>query len=254
MDRQSIINDLKKYAGRTIINAQKITENISNDPSTRTYDINAIQDKIIPPFIAILQDGILSPDNATVNIQCGLGHIHKHFIVDLINNILECYTCKHSTKFVSLVREIVGSILKDPLILLHTPVRTGNYTIINNKYMVSIKCAKVGELTGPPEILDGRLFIYLPYSTSRKKVYKNIIDSLRMQKTWFPNDIQDRIAITRESNNINTFLKDPLPYTNELANEVLKERQIHNTFLGLMTMNILDTNALYIENCKIKLN
>lgn len=247
MDSKSIIDDLKKYAGGNWTeSAQKITDQ-APPPADRTLaDIVATVKR---PFIVVAQNGVLSPDNATLNIRCGLGHMHAYFIRDLDN--LKCYTCV-STRFVTIVREVAESILKVPFTLLQ-PNSRAVYELANDEHMVVIECTKGKEPTEGPRLVDDKLIISLPYSISRRKIHTALLMALLTHKQRFAKEKQDLIdaAIVAESNK-RTFIKGSLPYTNEASDAALAARQLGNTVLGKMIMNVINDDGLYIENCKNK--
>jgi hypothetical protein len=285
MDRESILGDLKKYAG-ALAGAQKITlDEIKPEvvpvvaPQTRgrprkridvpvdppveipapvvpaiTYaDIAAM---VKPPFKVMAKT---TTDNARMYVECSTGHENLLFIKDIMTGNIECRTCKHGTKFTNMVRESIESILHVPFTLEFgtTRNRINSCEYVNEEHMIAVECVK-SALTNPvpPEIIGDKLLVTIGSTTSQKRIRTILLEALRAHKNWFVEEIQALIdaetapvkAAKREP--AKPFIRDPVPYTEEAAEVALSTRQLGNPLLVRMNMTILSNEDLCIENCK----
>lgn len=235
MDRESIIGDLKKYAGGSwTANTQKVTLDIAQIPiatpvitGTRgrprkevapepvnTAFVQAlvqapvrepvltatdIAAKVRPPMTVVMTDGVISPDNATLRIRCEHGHTHIAFLKDILvaDGDVNCKTCKYGSKFAVMVREILESILKIPFSISDKTTRGKQQTceFVNDEHLVAVECCRTNNIVVPPEIINDKLILSITYSTSRKKIRAALLEMLKGQRDWFLDELQEAIDV-----------------------------------------------------------
>ncbi len=281
MNKESIIGDLKKYAGGDwTANTQKVTLNElpavqvvpvargrprkdKAAPATTAEEIAAM---VKPPMTVLHTGGILSPDSTTLKLCCARGHVHSVYIKDVLSSdgVIACKTCNYGSKFTTMVRESLESILKIPFVIADTATRGNPQTceFVNDEHLIAAECRR-GNSTGvQPEIVGDKLLLTISFSTSLKKIRASLLEMLKQQKDWFSDEIRAAVedASAHEDGGARKavkmtakFNKGPMPYTRETADAAIAIRKT-NPILARMQMNIVACDDdLCIENAMNKI-
>lgn len=137
----------------------------------------------LPPFLTPLTDsnGIIH-DNSSVALRCNSGHIHKYFILDIINNMhgntsndgstndnggrkrsdINCITCSIRGAFPNLVRRVAENIFGAPFVII-----AGTETFNCPTKNITLVCVKT---SGKDWYDEAEKTAYIHYTTSAKKI------------------------------------------------------------------------------------
>lgn len=263
MNCSSIYSDLKKYSGK--IEGWKITSMETtpavNDVESKTSFHNEIQtvineqemttiDKIAElikkPMIPVKDFHGYVYDTGAIAIRCPHGHIHKYFLRDIKDSdgAVKCLTCCAGKKYTKMVRRTVESLLGIPFIIKNEQCEKDiTIEFYNPTVNVIISCYKMyGE---HHYTLDNSILkIMIRPTTSSKKIREYLHECFLKHIDLFELKIREKLIAEmtfRKRNAGRVFIKEPLPYTPQLA--------ILRTDLDQKHLNIVSTDDLCLENC-----
>ena len=186
-------------------------------------------------------------DASTIVARCDVGHLHKYFIRDIVNNesLTSCTTCSVGNKFTTLVRTTVEAVLGVPFIYndrgetLAQKVDAGilaykdmGVTEFSNPILhIHVACYAKSKDSGGNSLADSTAkdgdstLFRIHYTTSKKKINEAIHSGLTPLLQIFDLPTRGRIAALKETKKRTTPAgrkkgKDPLPKTPELALEM----------------------------------
>ncbi len=230
-------------------------------PTIRIEEIAAL---IHPPFEIVLQNGQISPDNATIRVKCQKRHEHDYFIRDIIDAGVTCKTCSFASKYAAVVRETAESVLGVPFTIMDG-AKGNTCEFTNVEHSIIIVCnAKPGMDTKRVEAAAKREQPYhgikfkLPFSTSTSRLKRLIVGHLTDENGKLTPELRARVeqAIPPVRPSAREFMqrfrRELLPHTAETANMVIRAQRLSNPFLAKMNMSIVDSEKLCMENCTEK--
>jgi len=233
-------------------------KNTSNKELNINITIEHIVELIKHPLKPAIAGEKYIYDVATIVARCDMGHIHKYFIRDIVNNgvLNECITCKAGNMFTTLVRKTIEEILGVPFIYSeHNTLSKkidGNSPIYNNMNVlefsnpilrIHVACyAKSkdsgGNLLSDSSAKDGEsTLIRIHYTKSKKKINDTLSLVLSPMKELFDPPVRERIEALTPVKKKSPYVKNDLPKIPELAKDL--------KIAGLIENNIM----LCMENC-----
>lgn len=267
----SIYADLKKFSGK--IEGKKVaamneiqsdaeihkdTDIVRSALKNRVEKVTPARSEVTIDTIAMMVKTPLTPlrdangfvyDASTLAICCGRGHIHKYFLNDITKDngsSLKCRTCSTGNKFTTLVRETIETILGVPFALTEKRLNSdANYVEFSNPILkIHVACSRSSGIDISQRVNDS-LLIKMHTTTGVKKIKVSLYDNLKPIIDTLPTETRERIQATKGKTAAarKKFLKEPLPYTPELA--------AINPFITQTQLNIItrDNDKLCLENC-----
>ncbi len=214
----------------------KHTDSSSSGAPSITIDMVAA--KILPPLIPLRDEKGFVYDSGTLAAKCPRRHIHKYYIVDIMNRTPQCTTCKHGGSWAKTLRETAENMLSVPFILADKRRAPNSlYEYFNPILGVVLACFRKSPKA--ETITTGDILIICFAQCSSAGSIARRLKSVLPSRQSLTDDQREAVNryIPAERK---VFHNDPLPFTPELA--------AMNTAQGL---NVIEHNAAYLrlEDC-----